>query len=330
MGSESSAPRPPPRPKRKIRKYVQLKCDVRDVHKVSWLVLCCEQTPHRNPPKHLQATKRALKGALKYNGSQFRTRGLSIDFNRVKAFINHLDGRAGYDEYDHGFCRLECELSDESDQGLIYGSRMMEKIRRWSDQRADEYVLYFSGESSHHGLGVANGIVPYDQFAHLIDEVFGRKQAQKAITIVLDTCFSGAATAAFRRYQHPWHTPHFHNTRGPLFYLLFSSQPNEYSAEDEDGGIYTRRYLSSCSQLATKRWMEYLVYGHWKQTNWITTFDDDGDYQTSGCFSWRRFRGANARHFDGMKRQFVVVHSEREVHKVCTLDLSVFDIAISN
>jgi len=295
-------------------------------HTVTWMVVCCGQSGDHS-------TKRAPKGDGDGNGhgngddakepANAMERGLDIDFERVTEFGTNLNGGIGhYGNADP--VELSSTVSAQSvhDDNLSQ-KELVQRLGLWLKEEADEFVFYFSGEGSKTGIGLKDGVLSYKEMASIINANAKndkarvprpRKDSDPAnVTIVLDTCHSGAVESAFEQYRQPKFDQQCSNERGALFHVMFSSKSDQLSIEDENGGIFTAFIFDAGHQ---QQWFRYLVNGEWKENDWTLVFRDDGDEQDSGCFDYRpQSNHGLYRHLKGQRMAPVFVRSEFTLKK---------------
>jgi len=293
-------------------------------HTVTWMVVCCGQSGDHS-------TKRAPKGDGNGNGNgddakepaNAMERGLDIDFKRVTEFGTNLNGGIGhYGNADP--VELSSTVSAQSvhDDNLSQ-KELVQRLGLWLKEEADEFVFYFSGEGSKTGIGLKDGVLSYKEMASIINANAKNDKARVPrprndsdpanVTIVLDTCHSGAVESAFEQYRQPKFDQQCSNERGALFHVMFSSKSDQLSIEDENGGIFTAFIFDAGHQ---QQWFRYLVNGEWKENDWTLVFRDDGDEQDSGCFDYRpQSNHGLYRHLKGQRMAPVFVHSEFTVKK---------------
>jgi len=295
-------------------------------HTVTWMVVCCGQSGDHS-------TKRAPKGDGDGNGhgngddakepANAMERGLDIDFERVTEFGTNLNGGIGhYGNADPVELSSTVSAQSVSDDNLSQ-KELVQRLGLWLKEEADEFVFYFSGEGSKTGIGLKDGVLSYKEMASIINANAKndkarvprpRKDSDPAnVTIVLDTCHSGAVESAFEQYRQPKFDQQCSNERGALFHVMFSSKSDQLSIEDENGGIFTAFIFDAGHQ---QQWFRYLVNGEWKENDWTLVFRDDGDEQDSGCFDYRpQSNHGLYRHLKGQRMAPVFVRSEFTLKK---------------
>jgi len=189
---------------------------------VSWLVLGCPSTNIRN----LDVTVKPRR-----NIDEIDLQGLVFDYSHVIGeciLLNRFRDKA---------------IQSQASRECVYDGQLKKKlavarIQRWLQRKiATNFVFYFSGHGSKHGIGFYDAVLRYDELATMIatntfkkpDHIKGataRKYTDPLITIIIDSCHSGGIVDAFKRVFKK------HQDRHVRFQLFFSSQTEELSHEE--------------------------------------------------------------------------------------------------
>lgn len=270
-------------------------------HTVSWLVLCLGQNGDHSTSRKRKGfdEKEQSDDAKEDDAEKVRSRGLEMDFAKVVGFSLTMHGAKGQDPRTGHGMKVNSHLSPQSAlSDDLTADDVQNRIVKWLDEDADEFVFYFSGEGSQNprGFAVKKGVYEYRQLAKTINEALKYKDERTPmVTIVLDTCYSGGVetdfvtndTGTVNGYQQSKYNKRCMNDQGALFYVFYSTQHDAVSVEDEDGGIYTTIQFGSTSECRTK-WLHYFVNGVWDEDDWNkNTFKDHDIVQKCGSFDYR-------------------------------------------
>jgi len=270
-------------------------------HTVSWLVLCLGQNGDHSTSRKRKGfdEKEQSDDAKEDDAEKVRSRGLEMDFAKVVGFSLTMHGAKGQDPRTGHGMKVNSHLSPQSAlSDDLTADDVQNRIVKWLDEDADEFVFYFSGEGSQkpRGFAVKKGVYEYRQLAKTINEALKYKDERTPmVTIVLDTCYSGGVETDFvtndkgtvNGYQQSKYNKRCMNDQGALFYVFYSTQHDAVSVEDEDGGIYTTIQFGSTSECRTK-WLHYFVNGVWDEDDWNkNTFKDHDIVQKCGSFDYR-------------------------------------------
>merc|ERR1719427_256514 len=263
-------------------------------HTISWLILCLgsddRPTNRLQKKKFDQQQKNKDQDEVKEDDDDVMHQGLKQDFLRMKAFAQKIDGVEGHDhrkgdDSDAMMSRTikvksyVSGLSVLSDQ--LTGNDVGDRITKWLTEDADEYVFYYSGDGGEAPAGFvvnkdddhSEGVYTYKELAETINRnkrLYDPNQNMDTpmVTLIVDTCYSGMMDDAFMPYQQTKYQPR-RNPKDALFYVFYSSQKDERSVEDENGGIYTRvQFSDHLEAQCVQKWLSYFVNGDWDPKQW--------------------------------------------------------------